>query len=158
MSEFTAAELDRAYAFIMARMVEQGCAPHYTVLARTFGLDPEAGRRLLHALMATGIPCWLYPETDLIASFAPFNNQPTHYGITVDGARHGFAQCGFEAFTVTWLFPGRTVRVEGACLDCGEPVEVRMRDGEILALEPEEMVAYVDIPFPRWRDHPLGFT
>ena len=59
MSEFTAAELDRAYAFIMARMVEQGCAPHYTVLARTFGLDPEAGRRLLHALMATGIPCWL---------------------------------------------------------------------------------------------------
>ena len=57
---------------------------------------------------------WLHPETDYIASFPPLNSLPTQYRVSVRGEQRWFAQCGFEATSVTWLFPGETVRVEAA--------------------------------------------
>lgn len=85
-------QLDRTYHFILETFVERGQAPHYTEIASHFSVPPEEGKRLLHALMATPLPIWLYPNTDLIASFAPFNNLPTQYRITVDGEQKWFAQ------------------------------------------------------------------
>jgi len=85
-------QLDRTYHFIMETFVRRGQAPHYTEIARAFSLQPEEGRLLLHELMATALPIWLYPENDLIASFAPFNNLPTQYRIAIDGQQKWFAQ------------------------------------------------------------------
>jgi hypothetical protein len=86
------AQLDRTYQFILETFVERGYAPHFTEIAREFSRPPEAGRQLLHELMALPLPIWLYPKTDLIASFAPFNNLPTQYRITVAGQQKWFAQ------------------------------------------------------------------
>lgn len=85
-------QLDHAYHFVMETFVERGHAPHYTEIAGRFGVRPDEGKRLLHDLMNTGMAMWLYPGTDLIASFAPFNNLPTQYRITVDGQQKWFAQ------------------------------------------------------------------
>lgn len=41
-----------------------------------------------------------------------------------------------------WLFPGKEVRIDSHCLDCGEPMQVRMRDEEILGVEPDTLVGY----------------
>ena len=41
-----------------------------------------------------------------------------------------------------WLVPGKTVRIEAPCLDCGEPMVVEMRDEEILLVEPDTLVGY----------------
>jgi hypothetical protein len=43
---------------------------------------------------------------------------------------------------VRWHFPGKLVRVDCPCLDCGEPIAVEMRDEEILSIEPEGVVGY----------------
>jgi hypothetical protein len=85
-------ELDRVYSFIMRRMTETGQAPFYTEIAAELGLSVEEGRRALHALLGAGIPAWVFPNTDYIASLAPFNNLPTQYRITVDGQQKWFAQ------------------------------------------------------------------
>jgi len=86
-------DLDRTFHFIMKRMVETGQAPHYTEIASGMGISAEEGRKTLHDLMATpGIPGWLYPQTDYIASFAPFNNLPTQYRITIEGQQKWFGQ------------------------------------------------------------------
>ena len=86
-------QLDRTYHFIMETFVKRGHAPHFTEIAREFSVHPEEGKRLLHELMdPPKLPIWLYPDTDLIASFAPFNNLPTQYRITVDGQQKWFAQ------------------------------------------------------------------
>jgi hypothetical protein len=85
-------QLDRTYHFVLQFFIEHGRAPHFTEVARAFSVGPEEGRRLVHDLAATGLPIWLYPDTDLIASFAPFNNLPTQYGITIDGHQKWFAQ------------------------------------------------------------------
>ena len=86
------APLDKAYHKNMARMVQTGQAPHYTELAAELGVSVEEGRVILHDLIDTGIPAWLHPGTDYIASFPPFNNLPTQYRITVGGEQKWFAQ------------------------------------------------------------------
>ncbi len=86
-------QLDRTFLFIMQTFVERGNAPHYTETAREFGVNPDEGRRLQKEVINSGaMPMWFYPGTDLIASFAPFNNLPTQYRITVDGQQKWFAQ------------------------------------------------------------------
>jgi len=86
-------DLDRTFHFIMKRMVETGQAPHYTEIASGMGISVEEGRKALHDLLTTpGVPGWLHPDTDYIASFAPFNNLPTQYRITIDGQQKWFGQ------------------------------------------------------------------
>ena len=41
-----------------------------------------------------------------------------------------------------WLVPGKTVRVDAPCLDCGESIAIEMRDEEVLSIQPEGMVGY----------------
>ena len=41
-----------------------------------------------------------------------------------------------------WLFPGKTVRIDAPCLDCGDPVRVVMRDEAVVEVEPASMVGY----------------
>jgi hypothetical protein len=145
------ATLDRAYDFILRRLVAGGDPPHYVELATAFDLEPENGKALLHELMSSGIPGWLAPGTDYIASFAPFNVQPTHYRISVDGQRKGYGQWGFESLAVCWLYPGQTVTVDAFCLDCGESLRVQVRDGEILSADPPTIHAFIDLPWSEWR-------
>jgi hypothetical protein len=90
MSEPT--QLDRTFSVIMKCMVETGQAPFYTELAAALGVSVEEGRKAIHDLLAMGIPGWAHPNTDYIASFAPFNNLPTQYRITIDGHQKWFAQ------------------------------------------------------------------
>jgi hypothetical protein len=84
--------LNRTFHLIMKRMVESGQAPHYTEIASEMGIPVEEGRKVLRDLFAAGIPGWLFPDTDLITSFAPFNNLPTQYRITIDGQQKWFGQ------------------------------------------------------------------
>ncbi len=92
--------LDRTFYLIIQRFIATGQAPYYTELAKDLGLSVEEGRKLLHELMEAPCPVyavghypgWLYPGTDYIASFAPFNNLPTQYRITIDGQQRWFAQ------------------------------------------------------------------
>jgi len=86
-------QLNQTFHFIMERMIETGKAPHFTEIASGLGVSPIEGRKALHKLFSTmGFPGWLYPKTDNIVSFAPFNNLPTHYRLTIDGEQKWFGQ------------------------------------------------------------------
>jgi hypothetical protein len=84
--------MDRTFQIIMRKLVETGRAPHYTEVGAELGVPVEEGRNAVHALFSPGFPGWLFPNTDYICSFAPFNNLPTQYHITVDGRQKWFAQ------------------------------------------------------------------
>ncbi len=85
-------QLDRTFSFVLKRMVETGQAPFYTEIAAELGVSVEEGRKALHDLLGLGIPGWVYPNTSYIVSFAPFNNLPTQYRITIDGQQKWFGQ------------------------------------------------------------------
>ena len=61
-------------------------------IAKELGVSPEEGRQTLQALFKSGVYGWMYPNTDFIASYAPFNNQPTQFRVTVEGEQKWFAQ------------------------------------------------------------------
>jgi hypothetical protein len=84
--------VDRAFRAIRDSLIETGRAPHYAELARTLGIAVEEARQAQRDLMKTSYPGWVYPNTDLIASFAPFHNMPTQYRISVAGRPNGYAQ------------------------------------------------------------------
>src|SRR6266700_49697 len=142
---------DAMFHRIMRGLVDTGRAPHYAELARPLGLSVENARLLLHEVMQAYPIGWLHPETDYIASFPPLNNLPTQYRVTVRGEQKWFAQCGFEATSVTWLFPGDTVRVEAPCLDCSDPMMVEMRDGRILTVDPPGLLGHLNYGFGQSR-------
>jgi hypothetical protein len=50
---------------------------------------------------------------------------------------------------VRWLFPGKEIRIDTRCLDCGEPIVVRMRDGEVLEVNPSTTVGHMNVPFAK---------
>ena len=144
--------LARLYHTILTAFVQDGQAPHYIVLSKWLALPPEETRQLLHRLADLGLPIWLHPDTDLLASFAPFSNVPTQYRISVDGDQRWYGQCGLESLAVSWLFPGQEIRIDCPCLDCGEPIQVRMRDGVLLGIDPPSVVGHVNLPLRHWRD------
>lgn len=133
--------LDRGYAAIMDRVVRRGEAPHFTELASDLGIGLPDAKEVVHELVAN-TPGWVHPGTDLIASFPPFNLQPTQYRVSIDGEPGWYAQCGFEALAIRWLVPGQTVRVDAPCLCCGEPVIVEMCDEELSTVDPPGAVGY----------------
>ena len=146
--------LDRMFSRIMRGLVESGRAPHYAELAPGLGLTVEGSRQLLGDLMQAYPIGWLHPETDYVASFPPLNNLPTQYRVTVRGEQKWFAQCGFEATSVTWLFPGTTVRIEAPCLDCGDPVRLDMLDGRLVTVDPPGVVGHLNYGFGPSRGRP----
>jgi len=84
--------LDKTFHVIMKHMVETGQAPFHTEIAEQLGLSVEEGREALHNLFKAGVPGWLFPGTDYITSFAPFNHLPTQYRITIDGQQKWYGQ------------------------------------------------------------------
>jgi len=133
--------LNRGYAEVMRRCIATAQAPHYTELAASLGIPLAEAKRLIHELVAL-TPGWVHPGTDLLASFPPFNLQPTQYRVAIDGDQRWFAQCGFEALAIRWLVPGKHVRIDAPCLCCGDPMVLEMIDEMITTIDPEGMVGY----------------
>lgn len=139
--------VQHAYSLIQRHFIEEGRAPHYTELARMLSVGVEEGRRLQREAVELGVGAWLVPGTDYIESFAPFYNVPSNTKVSVDGQQKWFAQCGLEALSMRFVFPGREVRIESACLDCGDSVAVRMKDDDVFEVAPEEAVGHFNPPF-----------
>jgi hypothetical protein len=85
--------LDRAYTIVMQSFLERGYAASHVELAAAMGLPVEEGRQLYRELVNGQYhSSWLEEGTDYIVSFAPFNNLPTYYRVSVDGEQKWFAQ------------------------------------------------------------------
>ena len=85
-------QLDRAHDNIMQCFIKTGHAPHYTELANDLGIPMEEGKKIFRELLEAGIPGWIHPQTDWLASYPPFNNQPTQYYMSVEGEQKWYAQ------------------------------------------------------------------
>jgi len=44
------------------------------------------------------------------------------------------------------------VTIDAPCLDCGQPIHIEMRDGTVIAAEPDTIVGHVAVPFRKWAE------
>ena len=63
-----------------------------------------------------------------------------------------------ESLAVRWLFPGKVITIETTCLDCGEGITVKVKDEEVLEVDPESAVGYMLSPFVQWREGSGAFN
>jgi hypothetical protein len=87
-------ERQNVHQGVLRHFVETGRAPHYTEMAGTLGVDAERARLLIRETI-TENPfsfAWLVPETDFIASWAPFSSIQNHNLISVDGVQKWYGQ------------------------------------------------------------------
>ena len=55
-----------------------------------------------------------------------------------------------EALAVSQLFPGSEIRINARCVQTGDPVSVRMRDGEVLEVTPDSAVGHANSLMAEW--------
>jgi len=125
-------------------------APAQAAAELALGEDEVAAayRRLhdAHALV-------LETGSTAIRMLNPFSAVPTPHRVEAAG-RSWFANCAWDALGI----PGALYtdgRVESACADCGEPLELEV-DGGRLARGDDLLVHFV-VPARRWWDD-IGFT
>jgi hypothetical protein len=132
--------------------VDRGSPPPHAEVASTAGVDEaevvEAYRRLAaeHAIV-------LAPGSDLVWMAPPLSAVATPYRATVDG-RSYWGNCVWDGLGVIAMLGG-TGALSATCGDCGEPLEVEVRDR--VPSHPDGYVAHFAVPASRWWDD-IGFT
>jgi hypothetical protein len=128
---------------IYRRFVELGRAPTFTELKDELGDGVEPALLRLHAAHALV----LEPDGAEIRMANPFSAVPTPHRVEA-GGRSWYGNCAWDAFGIP-----AALHVDGhvssACPDCGEPIEIDIRDEHAV---PDEHVFHVAVPAAHWWD------
>jgi hypothetical protein len=146
-------ELDlRIRNHLYGSFVKTGNAPTPAEAAAALDLSEShvehAYRRLheAHALV-------LEPGTSRIRMLNPFSAVQTPHRVDA-GGRSWFANCAWDALGIPAALRGDgSIRSE--CADCGEPVELEVRDGGLV--RGGELLVHFVVPARRWWDD-IAFT
>jgi len=137
---------------VYSSFVATGNAPRPAAVADALGLAEsevaDAYRRLhdAHALV-------LHVGTTEIRMLNPFSPVETPHRVEADG-RSWFANCAWDALGIpAALHTDAAVRSE--CPDCGEALELQVRDGGLV--RGAELLVHFVVPARHWWDD-IGFT
>jgi hypothetical protein len=139
-------ELDRRIRTeVYGSFVRTGTAPDAAGTAEALGLETgevEAALRRLHdaraLVLATG--------TTEIRMLNPFSAVETPHRVQAAG-RTWYANCAWDALGIPGAFHGDGL-VESECPDCGERVELEVRNGELV--RGTELLVHFVVPARRW--------
>jgi len=95
----------------------------------------------------------LRPGTTEIRMLNPFSAVETPHRVEA-GGRSWFANCAWDALGIPAALHADG-RVESACPDCGELVELEVRDGELV--RGADLLVHFVVPARRWWED-IGFT
>jgi alkylmercury lyase-like protein len=141
-------ELDlRIRNHLYASFVRDGTASSVAEAAEALDLPAaevsDAYRRLhdAHALV-------LQPGGTELRMLNPFAAVETSYRVEA-GGRSWFANCAWDSLGILGALQGDG-RIEAACPDCGEPLELEVRGGELV--RGRELLVHFVVPAHRWWD------
>jgi hypothetical protein len=105
--------------------------------------DVRAGWRRLHDAHALV----LEPGGDVIRMANPFSGVPTPHRVLAAGC-WWYANCAWDAFGICAALHADG-RIESSCPDCGEPLRVDVRGGE---LDRQDLLFHCLVPARAWWD------
>lgn len=145
-------ELDQhVRAAIYRLFVDNGRAPVVAELSSELDLTPvrvEASLQRLHDAHVLV----LAPGTPYIWMANPFSALPTPYTVTA-GAKTFWANCIWDGLGILAMLAADGT-VDSFCPDCGDPLRVEVRDGDLV---PSEDVIHYTVPARKWWDD-IGFN
>jgi Alkylmercury lyase len=137
--------------FILNSFVNTGHAPNVGDLMAAVGLTRAAVLETFREIDAMDT-FWIEKGTENIRLLAPFANTSTPYKVTVEGVQKWYAVCGLDALGIWAFFPGKTVQVDAYCRDCGEAIQLQLKDGQITAQSPAHLLVHLGVPVAHWMD------
>ena len=129
---------------VMERFVETGSPPTAREVAETLDVS-EAEAAHTFRRLEQGHVLVLAPATDEIWMANPLSATPTPFRVVTERGSF-WGNCIWDGLGVVAMLGSDGV-VTTACADCGEPMELTVRDG---SLEPVEGVAHFAVPAARW--------
>lgn len=111
--------------------------------------EVEAAYRRLHEAHALV----LQPDRTEIRMLNPFSAVETTFRVEA-GGRSWFANCAWDALGIPGALHGDG-RIEAACPDCDEQLELEVRDGELVS--GRDLLVHFVVPARRWWED-IGFT
>ena len=142
---------------IYYHFVEKSTAPTARRLADALFSTPagikESFRRMADAHMLV-----LKPDSGEIWMAMPFSAVKTHHRVTV-GDKKYYANCAWDSLGIPALRcqhapRGSNARIESRCGDCGETINLEVKDGEVIG---SSEVIHFAVPPAKWWDD-VGFT
>jgi hypothetical protein len=148
MDEFDLRIRNHAYA----SFVRDGTAASVSDAAAALDLretEVAAAYRRLHEAHALV----LQPGTTTVRMLNPFSAVETPHRVEAAG-RSWFANCAWDALGIPAALHA-DAKIESACPDCGEPLTLEVRDGELT--DGGDLLVHFVVPARRWWDD-IGFT
>lgn len=142
---------NRVRLHIYESFVAEGRPP--TAEETATALDvPVAEAEAAYRLLADEHVLILAPNTTTVWAANPLCATPSAFPVEA-GGRSWWGICIWDAFGIPAML-GTDGRVSTSCPDCGEPLELLVRDRE---LEPTDAVVHFAVPAARWWDN-IAYT
>jgi len=143
---------NRVRLHLYERFVEDGRPPSAEDTGHALGIAPDeaaaAYRRLEQARVIV-----LAPGTTNVWMANPLSAVPTRFRVITDDGRSWWGNCVWDGLGVLAMV-GADGIVDTSCPDCGENIELRVKDSE---LQPVDAVVHFAVPARRWWEN-IGFT
>jgi Alkylmercury lyase len=136
---------------IYERFVAQGRPPTTRETAGALGIE-ESDAEEAYRRLAEGRVIVLAPGSLNVWMANPLSAVPTPFRAETERGSY-WGNCVWDGLGIIAMLGG-SGRLAMACGDCGEPLEFRVRDGELVE---GEAVAHFAVPARRWWDN-IGFT
>lgn len=143
---------DEVRVDIYRSFVETGRPPMPGDVAVERGVPLEEVEAAIHQLARDDVIA-LIPGTSFVWLAHPFSAAAAPFRVTA-GERSWDAICIWDALGILALV-GSDGRVDTRCPDCGDPLAVEVRDGDMVA--PDGYLAHYGVPANRWYED-VGYT
>jgi hypothetical protein len=148
----TAALDNRVRLHIYERFLNDGRPPTVAETAGSLGIDASEAERSYRRL-EHGRVIVLAPGTMNVWMANPLSAVPTRFRVVADDGRSWWGNCVWDGLGVLAMV-GANGAVDTSCPDCGDRLELRVKDGTLQAVD---AVVHFAVPARRWWDN-IGFA
>jgi hypothetical protein len=132
---------------VFDQFLEHAAPPIVEQVMTLFSLSREVATDVLGALEAARHIALVKGTGRILMAF-PFSAIATPFRVTVRG-REYFANCAWDAVAFHAML-GEEVRVDSYCHHCAGPIQIQMRGGRAVGIEPADALIYLALPPTRW--------
>lgn len=139
----------RVRKFVFDHFLEHAAPPIVEQVMTAFSLSREQATDVLHSLEAARHVALVKGTARILMAF-PFSAGATPFRVTARGRRY-FANCAWDAIAFHAMLRN-DIRVESFCHHCAAPINLEMREGSAVHVDPEDVLVYLALPAARWWD------
>lgn len=138
----------RIRKFVYAFLIEHGRAPVAEEVAQQLQLSKQEVVQGFEALERSRLLARV-PGTQRLLMLWPFSNLPTPFRVHPEGGGMYYANCAWDAAGIHTVL-GTPVRIDSYCFHCADPIELLLRDGKVVAVNPQSVIPHFSKPAGQW--------